>query len=224
MYPSRPVARIDFREREVTLKLVYYGPALSGKTTNLRCLHEHAEAQSRGRLLVLDTHADRTLFFDLLPLHFRASGAIVKLKVYTVPGQVMHNTTRKLVLQDVDGIAFVADSQIDAAAENNEAFANLQHNLRELGMDPKDVPVVVQFNKRDLPNVRSTGEIRRTEEDGRPVYTASALRDEGVLPTFFGLVKLTWEKLEKQHDLCKKMGIEADEFLLQLGALFGKKI
>ena len=224
MYPSRPVARIDFREREVSLKLVYYGPALSGKTTNLRRLHEHAEAQSRGRLLILDTQADRTLFFDLLPLHFRASGATVKLKVYTVPGQVMHNTTRKLVLQDVDGIAFIADSQVSASAENNDAFANLQHNLRELGIDPKDVPVVVQFNKRDLPNVRSTVEIRSTEEDGRPVYTASALRDEGVLPTFFGLVKVTWDKLEKRHDLYRKMDIEPDEFMLKLGALFGKKI
>src|SRR5262249_39553716 len=113
---------------------------------------------------------------------------------------------------------------VDAAAENNDAFANLQHNLRELGIDPRDVPVVVQFNKRDLPNVRSTVEIRRTEEDGRPVYTASALRDEGVLPTFFGLVKLTWDRLEKRHELERKMGIDREEFLLKVRALFGKKI
>jgi mutual gliding-motility protein MglA len=217
------VAHIDFREREITLKLVYYGPALSGKTTNLRCLHEHAAAQSRGRLLVLDSAADRTLFFDLLPLHFTASNATGKLKVYTVPGQVIHNTTRKLVLTDVDGIAFIADSQLSAARDNNDAYANLKHNLRELGMDPRDIPVVVQFNKRDLPNVRSTVEIQ-TEEDGRPVYTASALRDEGVLPTFFGLCKLTWDALEKRHQVSDRMGIGRDEVLLKLGALFGKKI
>jgi mutual gliding-motility protein MglA len=223
VYPSRPVAHIDFREREIALKLVYYGPALSGKTTNLRCLHEHAEAQSRGRLLVLDSAADRTLFFDLLPLHFTASDATVKLKVYTVPGQVIHNTTRKLVLTDVDGIAFIADSQLSAARDNNEAYANLKHNLRELGMDPRDIPVVVQFNKRDLPNVRSTIEIQ-SEQEGRPVYTASALRDEGVLPTFFGLCKLSWDAVEKRHQVSARMGIGRDEVLLKLGALFGKKI
>src|SRR2546427_8876885 len=107
------MVQIDFGQREVAIKLVYYGPAMSGKTTNLQKIHERIDARSRGRLMTLDTRDDRTLFFDLLPISFRASGDLkLKLKLYTVPGQVMHNTTRKIVLSAADGVAFVADSQV----------------------------------------------------------------------------------------------------------------
>jgi mutual gliding-motility protein MglA len=216
---------LDFPQREIAIKLVYYGPALSGKTTNLQKLHELAEAQSRGRLMSLDTQNDRTLFFDLLPLHFRAAGVSVKIKVYTVPGQVMHNATRKIVLKGADGIAFIADSQVSETAKNNDAFINLKQNLRENGIDPEDTPIVIQFNKRDLANVRSDEELARLAEKGRePIVSASALRGDGVLTTFFTLVRMTWEHLDRKHNLAAKFGLGSEELYLKLGALFGKKL
>ena len=219
------MARIDLAEREITLKLVYYGPALSGKTTNLRNIHERAEAQSRGRMLVLDTQADRTLFFDLLPLHFTAEdGFVVRVRVYTVPGQVMHNATRKVVLQDVDGVAFVADSRVSETSAVNDAFANLRENLRENGIDPDKVPVVVQMNKRDLPNVRAPEELAPLQQRGKPVLTASALHDEGVLPTFFALCRLTFEELDRRHGLSRRFGLTVEFFLRELAALFGNRL
>src|SRR5262249_8611943 len=130
------MVQLDYGAREVAIKLVYYGPALSGKTTNLQQIHRRIDERSRGTLMTLDTRDDRTLFFDLLPISFRAaSGLKVKLKLYTVPGQVMHNTTRKIVLQGADGVAFVADSQVSETRANNEAYANLRSNLREQGID-----------------------------------------------------------------------------------------
>jgi signal recognition particle receptor subunit beta len=217
---------LDLDRRELAIKLVYYGPALSGKTTNLQMLHARAEAQSRGKLLSLDTQQDRTLFFDLLPLHFRsgAEPVVVKLRVYTVPGQVEHNATRKVVLQSVDGVAFVADSRVSETEAASAAFANLKHNLRDNGLDPEAVPMVLQFNKRDLPDVRSTEELARLERRGRPVYAACALRDEGVLTTFFGLCKVTWDDLERRHGLAASLGLTPDGFLREVAALFGKRV
>jgi signal recognition particle receptor subunit beta len=217
---------IDPDRRELSIKLVYYGPALSGKTTNLRKLHARAEAQSRGRLLLLDTQNDRTLFFDLLPLHFRAAAAdvVVKLRVYTVPGQVVHNATRKVVLLGADGIAFIADSRVSETDAANAAFANLKQNLREHGLDPDATPMVLQFNKRDLPDVRTSEELALLEEKGRPVFAACALRDEGVLPTFLGLCKVTWEALERRHDVSTKFGLSREGFLSEVAALFGKRL
>jgi mutual gliding-motility protein MglA len=216
---------IDEERRELSIKLVYYGPALSGKTTNLQKLHARATAQSRGRLMTLDTQQDRTLFFDLLPLHFTAKdGAVVKLRVYTVPGQVMHNATRRVVLDNVDGVAFVADSRVSETGAVNEAFANLRQNLRENGLDPDKVPLVVQMNKRDLPNVRSTEELAPLEQRGKPVFAASALRDEGVLPTFFGLCKLTFEELDRRHGIARRFQLSPEAFLVEVAALFGKRL
>ncbi len=216
---------IDDERRELSLKLVYYGPALSGKTTNLQKLHARAAAQSRGRLMSLDTQQDRTLFFDLLPLHFTAEdGVVVKIRVFTVPGQVMHNATRRVVLQGVDGIAFIADSRVSETGAVNDAFANLRHNLRENGLDPERVPIVVQLNKRDLPNVRGPEELSLLEQRGKPVFTACALNDEGVLPTFIGLCKLTFEELDRRHDLARRFGLASDSFLRELAALFGKHL
>ena len=129
--------QLDFQARELTVKLVYYGPALSGKTTNLQAIHRLLSPEGRGRLMTLETRDDRTLFFDLLPLSFNtASGLTVRIKLFTVPGQVIHNSTRKLVLQGADGVAFIADSQIQEIRANQASFKDLRRNLRENGLEP----------------------------------------------------------------------------------------
>lgn len=223
---SSSVVELSVEQREIAIKLVYYGPAHSGKTTNLKKLHARASAGSRGRLLSLDSQSDRTLFFDLLPLHFRVprGDVTVKIRIYTVPGQVMHNATRKVVLQNVDGIAFIADSRLSEVPDINEAFQNLKDNLRENGVDPELVPTVLQFNKRDLPDARPEEELLRLETRGRPVLSACAVRDEGVLKTFVTLAKLTWDDLDRRHRLEERFGITRDELYAELGALFGKRL
>ncbi|MCC7535068.1 MAG: gliding motility protein [Deltaproteobacteria bacterium] len=200
---------VDFAARELTIKLVYYGPALSGKTTNLQALHRLLSPDCRGRLMTLETRDDRTLFFDMLPITVRAeSGVAVRIKLFTVPGQVIHNATRRLVLQGADGVVFVADSQTDQTRPNAEAFLDLKENLRENGMAIDKLPLVIQFNKRDLPNARSDEEIEALAKRGRePVYKAVATRGVGVVQTFVGLMDLCWAQLDREHELTKKFGI-----------------
>jgi hypothetical protein len=210
--------QLDFAARELTIKLVYYGPALSGKTTNLKALHELVSSSSRGRLMTLDTKDDRTLFFDLLPLQIKAgSGLTVRLKVLTVPGQVIHNATRRLVLAGADGVAFIADSRKSETRDSAHAFLNLRQNLTESGIDPASMPIVIQFNKRDLPDVRPDDELDQLAKRGRePVFKAVAMKGEGVLETFVGLVQLTWARLERDNQLDKKFQIRVDEVLQSL--------
>src|SRR5512138_3275884 len=142
---------LNYTAMQVTSKIVYYGPGLCGKTTNLQWIHRKTAPGSRGEMVSLETEADRTLFFDLLPLEVGMIGGMkVRLQLYTVPGQVFYNTTRRLVLKGVDGVVFVADSQAAALDANEESLANLRQNLEELGIDAGDVPVVFQYNKRDL--------------------------------------------------------------------------
>ena len=217
------MAQVDFQHREIAIKLVYYGPALSGKTTNLQQIHARMDPKRRGRLLTLDTKEDRTLFFDLLPLAFKsASGVTVKVKLFTVPGQVMHNTTRKVVLQGCDGVAFIADSQIAETKNNNESFANLKQNMRENRLDPDEVPIVIQFNKRDLPKVRTDDELKRIAARGKEaVFPAVAVTGKGVPETFLGLAAATWESLEKKIGLGAKHGIPKDELLSALAGQLG---
>jgi signal recognition particle receptor subunit beta len=217
------MAQVDFQQREIAIKLVYYGPARSGKTTNLQQLHARMDAKKRGRLLTLDTKEDRTLFFDLLPLAFRArSGVTCKVKLFTVPGQVLHNTTRKVVLQGCDGVAFVADSQIAETQHNNESFANLKSNLKENRLDPQDIPVVIQFNKRDLPKVRTNDDLKRIAARGRePVFPAVATEGKGICETFLGLAAATWEALEKKMGLGSKHGIDKTELVAGLARQIG---
>src|SRR5215831_20966409 len=209
------MVQIDFGQREVAIKIVYYGPALSGKTTNLQQIHQRIDQRARGRLMTLDTRDDRTLFFDLLPIAFRAqSGLKVKLKLYTVPGQVMHNTTRKIVLQGADGVAFVADSQLSETRANNQSFSGLRSNLREQGIDVREFPTVIQFNKRDLPNIRTDDEIRQLARGGpEPIFPAIAIAGEGVMATFFGLLERTWDALEQKLAFRDKFGLPREEFL-----------
>ncbi len=215
--------QLDFKARELTLKLVYYGPALSGKTTNLQALHELVSADSRGRLMTLETKDDRTLFFDLLPLSIQTGrGLSIRIKLFTVPGQVIHNATRRLVLQGSDGVAFIADSQRSETKTNATAFMNLRQNLIDNGIDPASMPLVIQFNKRDLPDVRTDAEIDALAAKGRePVYKAVALRGRGVLETLVGLFGITWQRLESEHALSQKFGVEGDLLLDQVRRKLG---
>ena len=145
---------INYASREIQFKIVYYGPALCGKTTNLQYIHQRINAQNRGELISLATSADRTLFFDFLPLNAVViKGFVTKFQLYTVPGQVIYNATRQLVLRSVDGVVFVADSQWEKMEENVESFKNLADNLAAQNMSIDEVPLVLEYNKRDLPNV-----------------------------------------------------------------------
>lgn len=215
--------QLDFATKELTIKLVYYGPALSGKTTNLQALHEVAQGDSAGRLMTLDTKDDRTLFFDLLPLTFEdASGLRVRLKVFTVPGQVIHSSTRRLVVQGADGVAFIADSRESETATNTEAFIDLRDNLKAQNIKLEEMPLVIQFNKRDLPGARSEDEVAKMAAGGRePVYLAVATRGQGVVECFVGLLYQTWQNLEKQHTLHDKFGFDGDAFILKVAKQLG---
>jgi GTPase SAR1 family protein len=145
---------INYASREIQFKIVYYGPALCGKTTNLQYIHQRINPQNRGDLISLATASDRTLFFDFLPLNAVViKGFVTKFQLYTVPGQVIYNATRQLVLRSVDGVIFVADSQWEKLEENVESFKNLSDNLAQQNISVDDVPLVLEYNKRDLPNI-----------------------------------------------------------------------
>lgn len=210
--------QLDFKARELTVKLVYYGPALSGKTTNLQAIHSLVSGAVAGRLMTLETKDDRTLFFDLLPLVLDAgNGLSVRIKLFTVPGQVIHSSTRRLVLQGADGVAFVADSQRAETKANAAAFLDLRSNLSENGLDPGRMPLVIQFNKRDLADIRSDEEIDKLAARGRePVYKAVAIRGQGVLETLLGLLDITWASLENEHRLSEKFALSPGPFLAAL--------
>jgi mutual gliding-motility protein MglA len=185
------VVFFNYTTMQMTAKIVYYGPGLCGKTTNLQFIHHRTAAKSRGEMVSLETETDRTLFFDLLPLDVGVIGGMkVRLQLYTVPGQVFYNATRKLVLKGVDGIVFVADSQRAALDTNLESLANLKTNLRELGLaDP--VPIVLQYNKRDLRQVLSVDEMNQSlNTDGHLVFEAAALHGIGVFETLKAISKL----------------------------------
>jgi signal recognition particle receptor subunit beta len=208
-YHAPALVQIDFATRELTVKLVYYGPALSGKTTNLVAIHRLAVPEACGRLMTLETRDDRTLFFDLLPMSLKAGTVRVRLKLFTVPGQVMHAGTRRLVLQGADGVAFIADSQRVEASANVAAFQDLRANLKDNGLDLSRMPLVIQFNKRDLPDIRTDAEIDALAQKGKePVYKAIATRGIGVVETFLGLFHETWTRLEADHRLSAKFGID----------------
>ena len=209
---------IDFDRKEIQLKVVYYGPGLSGKTTNLIQIHKVAAPSTRGRLMTLETRDDRTLFFDLLPMHFEStSGLTITIKLFTVPGQVIHNATRKLVLRGADAVAFIADSQLSELKNNQESFLNLKSNLKENGLNIKTMPLAIQFNKRDLPNVRSDNEIDMMAAKGRePVFKAVATQGDGVIETLLGLLDITWTRLDSWHDLEGKFGVDGKQLLENL--------
>ncbi|HVV84570.1 MAG TPA: GTPase domain-containing protein [Kofleriaceae bacterium] len=212
------MAQVDLHERQLTLKLVYFGPPRSGKTTNLRSLHARVDALNRGRLMTLDTRDDRTLFFDLLPIFFRTSALSFRIKVYTVPGQPMHEATRKVVLQGADGVVFVADSDPSQAAANREAWTSMIRNRAELGLAA--TPIVLQYNKRDL----ATGEldaVDRFDDPARPVIAATASRGLGVLATFLAAVGAIWDALEASDGIATRFAVDRAAFLRSVVAHVG---
>lgn len=202
-------------KRTLTVKLVYYGPALSGKTTNLMRLHDILAPDLKGEIMTLETQNDRTLFFDLLPLGFRTpSGWLVKFKIYTVPGQVVHDATRKAVLSRADGVVFVADSQRSQGVNNSESFQNLEDNVGRVGLDFDTLPLVVQFNKRDLPNIFSADELRaRWSAAPWPQVLATATSGNGVQETFARLLEDVYPVLDKNFSLHKTHGTNLQAFV-----------
>jgi len=212
------MVQFNLNQREIVIKLVYYGPALSGKTTNLQSVYELFNADGRGRLMTLDTADDRTLFFDLLPLFFKTkAGFKFKIKLYTVPGQVMHNSTRRLVLAGADGVAFIADSQRSESKANNDAWRGMVENLRDNGLDPKTLPAVIQFNKRDLTDIRGDEEIAEMRTKSRePIFTAIATQKVGVIETLHGLLRETYRHLDREQGFERKFETSEKEFLRQI--------
>ncbi len=213
------MAQVDFAERQLTLKLVYYGPPMSGKTSNLRALHTMVDQLNRGRLMTLDTRDDRTMFFDLLPIFFRASGFSFRIKVYTVPGQPVHEATRKVVLTGADGIVFVADSHPDQRTENLASWQNLTANLDALGL--ARMPVVVQYNKRDLPGAIPLDAADRFGDARRPLLEACATSGQGVVATFFELLGRTFDDLDRNLRLRERLGIDSEAFRAALSEHVG---
>lgn len=213
------MAEYDPHTSKLTLKIVYYGPSLSGKTTNLLRLHDLLVGPSKGQIMVLETQNDRTLFFDLFPLGFRApSGLLVKFKLYTVPGQVAHDSTRKAVLSRSDGIVFVADSQVTQTVNNGEAFDNLADNAARVGLDFDTLPLVVQFNKRDLPRILSEDEVReRWSAAPWPLTFATALQGEGVVETFRTLLRQLYPVLDREYSLSETHRLDLDGFVTGAG-------
>ena len=207
------MVQINMASKEITVKVVYYGPALSGKTTNLVKLHELMDASTRGKMLTLDTKDDRTLYFDFLPLEFQVAGGFgIRVKLFTVPGQVMHKSTRKVVLAGADAIAFIADSQKSSSSANAYSWRDMEANLKANGFDFARIPKVVQFNKRDLPDVKPLREIRDAWKD-IPTFPAVATRGEGVLETFRALMSELYRSLDEKHAFASKFALTEEDFL-----------
>jgi signal recognition particle receptor subunit beta len=190
---------VNYATREITCKIVYYGPGRSGKTTNLHYVHEQVPDDRKGRMVSLATQNDRTLFFDFLPLDLGSiSGFTTKFQLYTVPGQVYYKTTRKLVLQGADGIVFVADSQARQLAENVESMQDMHANLAEHGVDARTMPLVLQYNKQGLPRDLIVPEAELDEAlnfRGVPAFPADALHGRGVFETLRGVSELVLRRL-----------------------------
>ena len=191
---------INYAAREINCKIVYYGPGLCGKTTNIQWIHDRTKADSKGKLISLATETDRTLFFDFLPIELGTiRGFRTRFHLYTVPGQVFYDASRKLILKGVDGVVFVADSQNLRSDANVEAIENLRENLSDHGFDLNKIPYVLQLNKRDLPDVTPAEEmVSQLRIKGEPVYEAVATQGTGVFDTLKGVVKLVLSDLKSR--------------------------
>lgn len=194
---------VNFTTREITCKIVYYGPGRSGKTTNLQYIFGRVPEERRGRMVSLATQTDRTLFFDFLPLELGSiSGFTTRFQLYTVPGQVYYNATRKLVLQGADGVVFVADSQIRQLDENIESLQNLQANLLEQGIDVRAIPLVLQYNKQDLPSdlILPVADLEEQLNFRMvPAFGASAVVGKGVFETLRAISERVLRKLSEEQ-------------------------
>ncbi len=193
----------NYQAKEVAIKIVYYGPGLCGKTTTLQYIYNTLPQDNKGKMISLATETDRTLFFDFLPIQLgKLKGLETKIQLYTVPGQVFYNQTRKLVLKGVDGIVFVADSQQGMLEANKESLQNLMSNLESLGMNLKDIPHVFQYNKRDLPNLIDVETLNKELNIYNvPYFETSAITGEGVIETLREIVRLTLKNITEKYNV-----------------------
>ncbi len=192
------MAVINYSKKEISAKIVYYGPSLCGKTTNIQSIYATIKPDQKGKLVSLATEADRTLFFDFLPIEIaNIRGFKTRLHFYTVPGQVYYNSTRRAVLTGVDGLVFVADSQRDKMEENVESLANLEENLNYYGKSLKTLPLVIQYNKRDIPDAAPVNEMEQIlNPDHYPYFETVATTGEGVLQTLTKITKMVLQHIE----------------------------
>ena len=193
------MALINYASREINCKIVYYGPGLGGKTTNIKYIYSKIAPEIRGKLVSLATELDRTLFFDFLPVDLgTVKGFQVRFHLYTVPGQVYYNASRRLILKGVDGIVFVADSQIERLEDNVESMENLHENLATYGLKLENIPFVIQYNKRDLPNIASVEELERLLNPLKvPYFEAVAIQGIGVFETLKEVARRVLRNLSK---------------------------
>ena len=194
------MVQINFAQKQINAKIVYYGPGMSGKTTNLEVVHQRAPAPNRGDLTSISTDGDRTLFFDYMPLDLgTVAGMRTCFQMYTVPGQVYYNSTRKLVLQGCDGVIFVADSQESMREQNIESLKNLEENLAEYGKNLAEMPLIIQYNKRDMPGAVSVETLEADlNQFGAPSFEAVANTGQGVFPTLKALAAVVLKNLSKE--------------------------
>lgn len=190
---------INYSAREINCKIVYYGPGLGGKTTNLQYIYDKTNPQAKGKMISLATETERTLFFDFLPLSLgEIKGFRTRFHLYTVPGQVFYDASRKLILKGVDGVVFVADSQIERMEANIDSMENLKANLKEHGYEIDKIPLVIQYNKRDLPNAAQLDELKKTlNPKDFPDFEGVAPKGIGVFDTLKSVVKLVLIELKK---------------------------
>jgi len=191
------VSLINYSSREINVKIVYYGPGLCGKTTNIQYIYEKVSPETKGKLITLATEMDRTLFFDFLPLELgKVKGFSTRFHLYTVPGQVYYDASRKLILRGVDGIVFVADSQRSRYDANIESLYNLHENLAEYNLKLEDIPFAIQYNKRDLPDIISVEELEQElNPKGYPSFEAVAIKGIGVFDTLKAVAKAVLRNL-----------------------------
>jgi mutual gliding-motility protein MglA len=196
------MSSINYASKEIYFKIVYYGPGMCGKTSNLQYIHRSIPQENKGNLVSLATDADRTLFFDFLPLEaVKVHGFTTKFQLYTVPGQVYYNATRKLVLRGVDGVVFVADSQWDKMRENIESFRNLEENLKEYGYSLDEIPYILQYNKRDMENIAPVEYLDFLLNKGEkkiPSFVSVATKGQGVFNTLNRISKLVLHRLNME--------------------------
>ena len=219
------MALFNYASKEITIKIVYYGPGLSGKTTNLQYLHSIFEPSKRGKLISLATEADRTLFFDFLPVELgKISDFSIRFQLYTVPGQVRYNATRKLVLKGADAIVFVADSQNEMREQNLESIKNMRENLIANNINPDDIPIMLQFNKRDLSNIASVDELNMDLNEQRRYEwkEAVAVNGTGVEETFHRMTTLVMKGIAEKHNITIQPPDELVEAVVDEKPLTGK--